>query len=812
VGEAGVGKSRLILELKEMLPKDEYTCLEGQCLHYGGLMAYLPLLDILRTYFDIDEGEREFIVKKKMADKIALLDENLESILPSLHDILSLNVEDANYMILEPQQKRERVFEAIRDLLIRESQDRSLVLAIDDLQWIDRTSEEFLAYLMGWLANARILLIILYRPEYTHQWASKSYYSQIGVEQLSTDNSADLVKSILEDGEVVPELSDLIFTRAAGNPLFMEEFTHTLVENGSIQKKDHQYVLSTKASEIQVPDTIQGIIAARMDRLEDNLKRTMQVASVIGRDFAFRILQTITGMSEELKSCLLNLQGLEFIYEKNLFPELEYIFKHALTQQVAYNSLLLKKRKELHESIGTAIEELYPDRLEEFYEMLAHHYARTDNLEKAYQYLKLSGDKTSGHYANKEAFYFYREALKTLKQMPENEESRKRIIEVLLLMESPMKLLAYPEDSLQILEEGELLAKEYGDLRSLAILYSNIGLCHSFKGDSKQGMRYAEYCFDMAAKIEDIELMAPTAFNLCSSYAITGEYVRTVQVAPRVLALLEKTGRESDAFGVAFNFNLYSALSAYYGNATGLLGNFKEGEALCEKALRFVQNTDNLYSLGFVELMYGLVYIAKGDGENAVNHLQKAVAYGEEGQIIPVVSLASGLLGWGYRLLGNLETARQYIEKGLQIQEDTGLAMLMSLNKVALSMVHFDLGDLDSARMCAEEALELARGNDEKWPLAMSWIFLGMVLGKADKSQCNQAEEYMLQGIKLYNKWKLRPLCSEGYLYLGELYADTGQKGKALENLKRAASEFQEMGMDYWLSRTQEVLERVSRV
>jgi tetratricopeptide (TPR) repeat protein len=239
------------------------------------------------------------------------------------------------------------------------------------------------------------------------------------------------------------------------------------------------------------------------------------------------------------------------------------------------------------------------------------------------------------------------------------------------------------------------------------------------------------------------------------------------------------------------------------------MGDFKEGIALCDKGLRFVQNTDNLYSLGFVEIMYGLVYIARGDGENAVNHLQKAVAYGEEGQIIPVVSLASGLLGWGYRLLGNLETARQYIEKGLQIQEDTGLAMLMSLNKIALSMVHFDSGDLDSARMCAEESLELARDNDEKWPLAMSWIFLGMVLGKADKSQCNQAEEYMLQGIKLYNKWKLRPLCSEGYLYLGELYADTGQKGKALENLKRAASEFQEMGMDYWLSRTQEVLERV---
>ncbi|MDR9459851.1 MAG: adenylate/guanylate cyclase domain-containing protein, partial [Dehalococcoidia bacterium] len=809
VGEAGVGKSRLILELKEVIPIDEYTCLEGQCLHYGGLMAYLPLMDILRTYFDINEGEREFIVKKKMVDKITLLDVNLENILPSLHDILSLNVEDANYIILEPQQKRERIFEAIRDLLIRESQNRPLIIAIDDLQWIDRTSEEFLTYLIGWLTNARILLIILYRPEYTHQWASKSYYSQIRVEQLSTDNSADLVKSILEDGEVVPELSDLIFTRAAGNPLFMEEFTHTLVENGSIQKKDHKYVLSTKASEIQVPDTIQGIIAARMDRLEDNLKRTMQVASVIGRDFAFRILQTITGMSEELKSCLLNLQGLEFIYEKNLFPELEYIFKHALTQQVAYNSLLLKKRKELHESIGTAIEELYPDRLEEFYEMLAHHYARTENREKAYEYLKLSGDKTSGHYANREAFYFYREALNILKKMPQNEENRKKEIEILLLMESPMKLLAYPEDSLQILEEGELLAKEFGDLRSLAILYSNIGLCHTFKGDSKQGIRYAEYCFDMAAKIEDIEIMAPTAFNLCSSYAILGELVKTVEIAPKVLSLLEKTHRESESFGVALNFNIYAALCSYCGQAMGFMGDFKEGVALCEKGLRFVQYMDNLYSLGFVEITYGLLYIARGDGENAINHLQKAVAYGEQGQIIPVMSLASGLLGWGYRLVKNPETARQYIEKGLQIQEDTGLSMLMSLNKVALSMVHFDLGDLESARKCAEEALELARSNDEKWALGVAWIFLGMVLGKVDESQYSNAEECILQGIKHCNKWKMKPLCSEGYLYLGELYAAMDQSEKALENLKKAEAAFQAMGMDYWLRRTQEVLERV---
>ena len=271
-------------------------------------------------------------------------------------------------------------------------------------------------------------------------------------------------------------MTELILNRAAGNPLFMEEFTHSLLENGSIERKDHQYVLTRKPSEIQVPETIQGIIAARMDRLEENLKRTMQVASVIGRDFAYRILQTITGMQEELKSYLLNLQELEFIYEKSLFPELEYIFKHALTQEVAYNSLLLKRRKEIHERIGKAIEELYPDRLEEFYEMLAYHYASGESWEKAYQYLKLSGDKTLGTRSRWEPFRFYREALQALRKLPETEENKRRDIDVRLSLMATMMGLAFPEDSLEILQEGERLSRELGDDRSLARFHGGLGL------------------------------------------------------------------------------------------------------------------------------------------------------------------------------------------------------------------------------------------------------------------------------------------------------------------------------------------------
>jgi class 3 adenylate cyclase/tetratricopeptide (TPR) repeat protein len=418
VGEAGIGKSRLLLEFRNSLPPGEFTFLEGPCLHYGGSMAYLPFLDILKLYFGIEEGEREFAITIKIKDKLAELDEALVPItLSAFQDLLSLKIEDETWLDLDPKEKRNRTFEAIRNLLISVSQKRPLVVTIEDLHWIDKTSEEFLNYFIDWLAQSPILLILLYRSEYTHQWGSKSYYTKIGLSQLTSQNSAELIRAVLYDCEIEPEVETLIMDRSAGTPLYVEELTFSLLENGSIQKEKNQCYLTVAPKDIQVPDTIQGIIAARMDRLEDNLKRTMQVASVIGRDFAFRILQTITGMREELKSYLLNLQGLEFIYKKSLFPELEYIFKHALTQEVAYNSLLIKIRKELHEKIGQAIEQIYPERLEEFYEMLAYHYREGEDWTKALDYLVKAGDKFTAAYANMEALDYYARALEVCEKL-----------------------------------------------------------------------------------------------------------------------------------------------------------------------------------------------------------------------------------------------------------------------------------------------------------------------------------------------------------------------------------------------------------
>jgi tetratricopeptide (TPR) repeat protein len=809
VGEAGVGKSRVLLEFRGSLPQEECIYLEGHCLHYGESMPYLPLMDILRSYFDIKELEPELLIKKKLQDKITELDENLSIILSPLFDLLSLKVEDEEYIKLKPPQKREKIFEALKDLLIQESQNRTLIIAIEDLHWIDKTTEEFLTYFIGFLANTRILLIVLYRPEHTHQWASKSYYSHISIDQLSTMSSAELVQSILEDGEILPELSELIITRAGGNPLYVEELTYTLLENGSIQKNDHQYVLTMKAFNIEVPDTIQGIIAARMDRLQDELKRTIQVASVIGRDFAYRILYAITGMKEELKSYLVELQGLEFVYEKNLFPELEYIFKHALTQEVAYSSLLFRKRKKLHEQIADAIELLYQDRLEEFYEMLAYHYSKSEESDKALHYLKLSGEKAALRYSNWEAFHFYKEAINVLDKQPHCNERNKKAVELRLLMDHPTRCLGYPGDSLYILEDGERLSKEIGDFESLAKFYSSIGFYHLIRGNPHQGIVYAEKCFREAAKVQDIDLVTQTGFDLCASYTAIGDYIKIAEVAKQATDLLEKTKRESEFFGGPYNLNLYSAFLMYSGLAMTAIGNTAQGDQLCKQGLGFALEINNRRSIGWAELIYCTVLNLKGDGGSAMEHSQNAIRYIEETQTVFLLGIAWVFLGWSYYFLGDLDTARKYVEKGIRIQQESGLSIMMSQHFYFLGTIALDSGDIDSARSCAEEAINIAQNDNEKLREGDSRILWGRVVGKTERSDWAKAEESILQGIQIIEELNLILLRSRGYFFLGELYADAGQDKKAIKTLKEAEAAFQEMGMDYWLHRTQEVLVRV---
>jgi class 3 adenylate cyclase/tetratricopeptide (TPR) repeat protein len=741
VGEAGVGKSRLLIELKNELAKDEYTYLEGRCLHYGGSMAYLPIHDILKSYFDIKEEDQEDLIKKKVEEKVFHFDERLKSALPPFQDLLSVKVEDDTYLQLEPVAKKIRTFEAIRDLLVCESENKPVVFVVEDLHWIDSISQEFLNYLIDWLAGTHLLLILLYRPEYTHQWGSKSFYNKIGVDQLTNQSSAQLVQNILEGGDVVPELKELILNRAGGNPLFVEELTHSLVENGSIQKQDHQYVLTKEASDIEVPDTIQGIIAARMDRIEESLKRIMQVASVIGREFAYRILQTIMGMREELKSSLINLQGLELIYEKSLFPELEYIFKHALTQEVAYNSLLQKRRKEIHEKIGGAIEELYSDRLEEYYELLAYHYTKSDNKEKAVEYLDLANQKAAKLNAMEEAKAYFEQAMKLLDTLPETKKNQERRISLLINQWMVFELLWQLPEYYDHLTRYESIAVGLEDEGLLGAYYIGVGLCEWWLGDFDGAIqtetKAAKMC-EAAGRIED----AGFAYNMLQwCHSAKGDFDMVLRFKKDVLRMMDQQ----------FNLRWYVWAFCVSGWANAFLGRFQEAVEEGKKALRMAEEYSDNSLISFAAMQLLGAFLAKGELTQAIKYgefaVQKAPTHADK-------VWAQGFLAWAWCRAGEPHRGLEAMSNALSINRAGRFRWLEAAFAVFLGEGYFLAGEYEKASQTIKEGLELAERSGMKWIIGFAHSLLGQVALKTDPTQ---AAYHFEQSIANFQKTKANP-------------------------------------------------------
>ena len=391
VGEAGVGKSRLIYEFHKLIGQ-EVLFLSGVCLQYGRSMNFLPVRDVVREAFGLREGMDEETVKGRIKERSA---DNLAQFLPFYHNLLSLKVDDSKFNSLNPEGRKFGTFEAVKSLLLALSQQKPLVVFLEDVHWMDKISEEFFTYLSRCIHGHPVMMLSAYRPEVTPPWAQGAHYQKLGLETLGLNSSIRLVMNLLGGLKLDPDLEGKIAEKAGGNPFFMEEIVRELLERGDLVREENRYICRRPLDQIEIPSTIQGIIAARMDRLSEDLKRTTQVASVIGRDFAYKILKSVMELGEELRGHLTNLVGLELLYEKTLYPELEYIFKHSLTQDVAYESLLKQRRQEIHGRIARAIEELYAEKLEPHYEILAHHWELSGNPEKAIEYLILAGEKSN---------------------------------------------------------------------------------------------------------------------------------------------------------------------------------------------------------------------------------------------------------------------------------------------------------------------------------------------------------------------------------------------------------------------------------
>ena len=391
--------------------------------------------------------------------------------------------------------------------------------------------------------------------------------------------------------------------------------------------------------------------------------------------------------------------------------------------------------------------------------------------------------------------------------MPETEENKKELIEVIRLLRVPLGLLGFPEGSLSYFQVGEQLARELGDARQLASIYSLMGSYYSHMGNHLVAIRYTEDAFEEVRNAQDIELMAPLGHSLSVSYSATGQYGKIVDKMPELIKLIEGAGRESDFFTVASN--PYSFICGQCCIALSQLGRFVEGKGFLEKALRSAVKVSDPATLAMAQFSCGFLFYVEGDWNSAKEHMEECISNYEAAKWHLGVAMALCTLGHVHSYLGDPEVGRRTAEKGLQMYRESGIELFLSPFQWAMGNIQLDLGDLINAEKSMEEALKLSRKNKEKHFEGLALVGLGRVLGRKEPRELDKAEGCFIKGLKILSDQKMKPLYSQGRLFLGEFFLDRGKKEKALENLKEAEVTFQEMGMDYWLNRTKEVLGKV---
>jgi predicted ATPase len=483
--------------------------------------------------------------------KILTLDRVLEPALPALLSLLHVPVDDPQWAALDPSQRRQRTLDAVKRLPLREAQVQPVLVVFEDLHWIDSETQALLHSLIESLPTSRMLLLINYRPEYSHAWGGKTYYIQLRLDTLPPESTDELLDALLGRDSSLQPLKTLLARNTAGNPLFLEESVRMVTETKALVGERGAYRLVRPVQTVQVPTTVQTILAARIDRLPPEEKRLLETAAVIGKDFAFTLLQAIADETDRtLRSRLDHLQAAEFLYEASLFPDLEYTFKHALTHEVAYGSLLRERRLLLHAQIVEAIERLHADRLAEHVERLAYHALRAQMWDKAARYFREAGIKAAARWTHREAVSCFDQALVALGHVPEDEGTRELAIDLRFELRNSLQPLGEFQRVATHLQEAEALAEALGDQRRIGRAVALQANHFSLSGDHDRAWAAGQRATVIAAALDDVSLQFQA--NMCLGVALTdmGQYRQSREYFERNHTLLQRFPAE-ERFGLA---------------------------------------------------------------------------------------------------------------------------------------------------------------------------------------------------------------------------------------------------------------------
>jgi class 3 adenylate cyclase/tetratricopeptide (TPR) repeat protein len=804
VGDAGVGKSRLVHEFVHSRHLDGWMVLESASVSYGTGTSYLPVIDLLKSYFRIQDRDDLREVGERVTAKVLGLDEALTPTLPALLALLDVPTDGAAWQTLDPSQRRQRTFEAVKQLLLRQAREQALLVVLEDLHWIDGETQVLLDTLVEDLSAARILLLVNYRPEYQDAWTGKAYHSHFRLDALPTEGAGELLDALLGDEPGLAPLKQMLVKR--GNPFFLEETVRTLVETRALAGERGHYRLTQPVQTIQVPPTVHAMLAARIDRLAPDDKHLLQIASVVGKDVPSSLLRGIAELPDEELQCGLDrLRGAEFLYEARLYPEVEYTFTHALTHEVTYGGLLREHRRVLHGRIVAEIEALAADRLNEQVERLAHHAVRGEVWPKAVTYLHQAGYRALMRAANREGIAYLERASAALLQLPATRERAEMAVDLHLELYNGLWSVGEREQSLQHARAADEGAQALGDLRRQTRAKGSLTQYFWITGNPRDALETGRAAVEMAAGLDDPWFVLRANFILGMIHHVRGE-LRTARAM--FARFVEWFGPLADQ--QPGSAGLYSAwYRTFLARCLADLGEFAEATAHGEEAVRIAEAVDQWLNLAAACSALGYVALRKGDFAAAVRVHERGLACCRERAVSSLVPQTAAGLGYALALSGRVDEAVPLLREGVKHGESIRRMDHQSIRLAWLSEGLLRAGRVDEAGEGALRSLEAARRHDERANEGWILCLLGEIELRRGSADSGSAERHFLDAVDLASELGMRPLVAHGHFGLGKLYGRTGRRQEARQHLATATTLYRELDMRSGLEQVEVEMTRV---
>jgi class 3 adenylate cyclase/tetratricopeptide (TPR) repeat protein len=785
VGEAGIGKSRLLLEFRQRLGA-EAIWLEGHTMAFGRAMAFHPVIDLWKRHFRIEEGDAEGTIADKIDRSVLGLGEELRPLLPYLRYLLAVDPRDPAVRTMDPQLRRAEIFDALRRLLLRAAEVQPQVVVFEDLHWMDQATEAFLGFMTESIPTSRVLCLCTYRPGYRHPFGDRTYHTRLVLPNFSTTDTVQIARAMLATAHLPEAVQTLIVQKAEGNPFFIEEVVKSLQDVGALRRQGEQYVLTKPLEEIVVPDTIQDVLMARIDRLPEAPKKTLQLAAVIGREFTQRLLERLADIREHIEAYLQELKALELIYERRFLPELAYTFKHALTQDVAYNSLLMQRRQELHRLIGMAIEEFYADRLAEQYEVLAYHFAKGEAWAKALSYFCQAAEKAAQAFATREAIALYDQALESADRLGQEVDIRT----VMAIHRAQSNLYFLLSDFKSSRTAGERLlglARQAGDRASEGVALAGMGWASLRAHDFDRARDYSRQAIEIGQEADAKSAMAGGYFTMGYLHSVTSRLHQAKEEFDLAITISRSAGDV-----VHQSLALWRA-----GQLKNWEAEYVEASGLQSEGLRIAREHNLLIPLLYGLFGYGITLTGKGDYDRARAAFEEGLVLSEKvGDEVYRQRLLNSL-GWLHMELGDLDKALDLNRRGAERARKRGDPETIANAEINLGDIFLAQGDLVLAQQFLDGVYRLA--ND---PATSDWnqwrysthLFASrgdLWLARGDPAKASACAD---QCLEIATRTNSRKNLVKGWRLKGQIAVARGEWGEAELALRQALATAQAIG------------------